>query len=141
MSVSKIICRTLYIAEHTIELIAWSSAKLFCYFKLHSWSNAKFFGNPKNAITKISEQLDAAGESIDATKALQAIDASVIAIIPQLSDFKKASKVALTEITELHPIDQVSLSIGIELETNNVLGSVKIDGIGFKIQATKIETN
>lgn len=138
MNLSKIICKTLSIAHKTIELIAWSSAKLFCYFKLDSWSNAKYFGKPENAITTISEQLEDAGNSIDATKALQAINENVIAIIPQLLVLKNAQKVALTEITELHPIDQVTLSIGIKIDTNKLLGPIKIDGIGLKIQATKI---
>ena len=136
---SDIICKTLTIFGQTIELIASTAAKVFCYFRLNSWSKAKFFGVPEKAITDISEQLGDAGASIDATAALKAINAEVEAIIPQLAVLKSSANVALTEITELHPIDQVSLSIGIEIKSNNSLGAAKIDGIGFRIEATKNE--
>lgn len=139
MKSSKIICKTLTIAGQTIELIAATSAKLFCYFRLTSWKDAKYFGKPETAITEIAEQLDTAGKSIDAAKALRAIDDQVLAIVPQLSSLKKATNVALTEITELHSIDQVSLSIGVQVKSDNELGPVKIDGIGFKVQATKTQ--
>jgi hypothetical protein len=134
---SDIICKTLVIAGQTIELIASTADKVFCYFQLKSWSKAKFFGKPEKAITDISEQLGDAGASIDSATALEAINAQVVAIIPQLTILKSSANVALTEITELHPIDQISLSIGIQIKSNNDLGPVKIDGIGFRIQTTK----
>ena len=139
MSVSDIICKTLTILGHKVELLARSAAKLVCYFKLKSWGKALFLGTPKTAITAIADQLGDAGASIDVDTALKAINDQVENVVPQLADLKKSSNVALTELTEIHPIDRVSLSIGISIAENNALGSAKIDGIGFRIEATKEE--
>ena len=137
MSASEIICQTLDIAGNMVKLVAKNAAKLICYYRLKEWSKAFFLGTPKNAITVTTSQLGAPGASIDPQKALDQITAQVEDIIPQLADLKAATNVALTEITEIHPIDRVSLSIGIPISTHQSLGPVNIDGIGFRIQATK----
>lgn len=137
MSVSDTVCKTLTILGHKVTLLARTAAKLVCFFKLRSWSKAIFLGTPKTAISAIAEQLGDAGSSIDAEKALNAINKKVEAVIPQLVDFKKSTDVALTEITEVHPIDRISLIVGISITENNALGPAKIDGIGFRIEATK----
>lgn len=138
MAVSEIICQTLNILGNQITLIARSAAKLFCFYQLKSWAQAVFLGKPEEAITAIADELGDAGASIDAATALNAISKEVEKIIPQLTVLKNSSNVALTEITEAHPIDQISLSIGIDITNNNELGPMKIDGIGFRIQATKV---
>ncbi|MCH2223805.1 MAG: hypothetical protein MK066_03470 [Crocinitomicaceae bacterium] len=134
---SEIICETLTILKHEVILLARTAAKLVCYFKIKSWAKAIFLGTPKTAITAIADQLGDAGASINADDALNAINDQVEGIIPQLAVLKSSKNVALTEITEVHPIDKISLSVGIEITENNELGSAKIDGIGFRIEATK----
>lgn len=138
MSLKEIICQTLYILGHKIVLLAKNTLKLFCYFRLQNWQDAAFLGGPSNAIKAVKEQLGDAGASIDVEEALKAINPEVEARIPQLSRLKQCDNVALTEITETHPIDQVTFSIGIPVPDNNILGATKIDGIGFRIAATRI---
>lgn len=138
MSLKEIICKTLDILGHKIVLLARNALELFCYFRLYTWDKAVFLGRPSNAITAVKDQLGDAGASIDVEEALKAINPEVEARIPQLSRLKQCDNVALTEITETHPIDQVTISIGIPVNDNNILGAAKIDGIGFRIAATRI---
>lgn len=138
MPVKEIICKTLCILGHKIVLLARNTLELFCYFRLYAWKDAAFLGRPSSAITAVKDQLGDAGASIDAEEALQAINPEVEALIPQLGRLKQCDNVALTEITETHPIDQVTISIGIPVNDNNILGAARIDGIGFRIAATRI---
>lgn len=137
MSIKDIICKTLDILGHKIVLLAKNTLELFCFFRLHSWKEAALLGNPSNAIKAVSEQLGDAGASINPEEALAAINPEVEAIIPQLSRLKACEDVALTEITETHPIDQVTIAIGMQISNNNILGAAIIDGIGFRIAATR----
>jgi hypothetical protein len=137
MTGNEIVCRILTISGNQITLIARSTAKLFCYYRLKSWAKAVFLGKPDVAITAIASELGDAGASIDAATALNAINTEVEKIIPQLTVLKNSTDVALTEITEVHTINRISLSIGVDITNNNELGPVKIDGIGFRIQATE----
>lgn len=138
MSLKEIICKTLDILGHKIVLLARNALELFCYFRLYTWDKAVFLGSPSSAITAVKEQLGDAGASIDVEEALKAINPKIEARIPQLSRLKQCDNVALTEITETHPINRVTISIGIPVKDNNILGAAKIDGIGFRIAATKI---
>lgn len=138
---NNIICKTLTILENQVNLIAKTAAKLICIYKLKSWANAIILGKPETAIIAIAEQLGDAGASINAETALKAIDSEVEKIIPQLATLKNSTKVTLTNITEIHPINSTSLDIGIKIVQNKTLGSAKIDGIGFRIQTKKVNTN
>ena len=137
MSIGDIVCETIEILGHKIELLAKNALKLFCFFRLRSWKTALYLGKPGKAIAAVAEQLGDAGASIDPEEALRAINPEVESMVPQLASLRASSNVALTEITETHPIDQVTISIGIQLLDNNLLGAAKIDGIGFRIAATK----
>ncbi len=135
---SEVICRTISIAGFTIELIARTAARLVCTYQLRKWANAHFLGTPLDAISETAQALGNAGSSINGQEALDNISLEVEEVIPPLARLKTSEMVALTEIIEVHPIDRVSLSIGIPFTQMEVLGPVTIDGIGFKVQATSV---
>lgn len=139
MPVQDIICKTLDILGHKVILLARNALKLFCFFRLVSWKSAVYLGKPSAAIAAIAVKLGKAGASIDAEEALRAINSEIESVIPQLGFLKQSKNVALTEITETHTIDQISISIGIPMSTNNILGAAIIDGIGFRVEATKMQ--
>lgn len=139
MPVQKIICKTLDVLGHKIELIARNALKLFCFFRLVDLEEKHYIREPSKVIQAVAVQLGKAGASIDAEEALRAINSKVETVIPQLGFLKQAKKVALTEITENHTLDQISISIGVRMSTNNILGAAIIDGIGFRVEATKMQ--
>lgn len=136
MSDDKTKCGIITIAGQKIQLIAKG---LICFFRIKSFTDALFLGKPIKAIDEIANQLGPAGQSVDATKALAKITAEVEQVVPPLSKLKSSKDVALTEISIIQKIDSSSFGIGIPVQDNvGKLGSAKIDGIGFRIEVTKI---
>lgn len=133
-----ITCKTLTLKGRVIELVAETDEKLVCAYQVKNFAdNPVYFSSATEAITSVAGQLDDAGKFINAEEALNSITTKIEEIIPSLSILKDSSAIAFMHIIEIHPIDQTSFIISIELKSASVIGCVTIDGVGFQIKVTK----
>jgi hypothetical protein len=131
-------CPTYDFNGKSITLTSRTIQKYICEWHLDSFAKAIFWWAPKKAIAIIAKKMGLAAEAKDPDKIIEAITPPILHIVPPLEVFKTECKVTITDCVINHVTNQKQFGIGLQIEKNNDIGPVKIDGIAFLVKATPV---
>jgi hypothetical protein len=134
------ICNTLTFGDKKIDLVEVIPEKVVCAYTSPKLSDKNvIFSAATVAIASIAnELLGEAGKEINAQEALNSITQKIEALIPALTLLKIEPHIELMQVIEIHPIELTSFTIALTLERKpSIVGSVHIDGVGFRIKIIK----
>lgn len=135
MSPVSVYCQTISFGNRVIELTAKTIYKMICEWHLDSFAKAIFLGAPREAIKIITAKMNL-GEKVNADQIIKSIDQSMVQSIPPLKVFTSESDVALTDIVINNISGIQKFGIGLQIQDNNHIGPVTIDGVAFLITLT-----
>ena len=129
-------CPKIRFGSNAVIRTANTVFKFICEWHLDSFVNAIFLGAPRKAIHTIAEKIGLARKAVDAHEIIDSIDPAMLKAIPPLKVFTGDCNVAVTDIVINNISGSRRFGIGLQIQDNNHIGPVTIDGVAFLVNLT-----
>jgi hypothetical protein len=136
MNPATIVCRSIELGDHAITLSAKNLHKYICEWHLDSFVKAIFLGTPIKAIKTIARKMGLVESDVNAESIIKNIDQTMVKAVPPLEIFTTDCNVAITDCVINNVSGSQQFGIGLQIQENNRIGPVTIDGVALQVTLT-----